>query len=125
MRNTFISLLFLSCCLSCSGLDQDCRFDFSVEGGPWHINNVVLDGSTLAIDAGNEAGAAEYWPEASADADGLWCADISWAHASYQPSRQVLSVWVDMNGTREKRKLHVSAVSGEKVLHFHVSQAGF
>ena len=92
MKNIFA--LIFAAALMLTGCDKqfggENRFNFSRDGGPGFFTDVVIDGESLSVTSGGESFSSIYWPEASADGDGLWVVESSWAYVYYQPSRQTL-----------------------------------
>lgn len=108
---------------ACSKFYGDDYVNLSSSGGPWTFENVDIDGSTLTISDGNEVSTSKYWPEASADSDALWTAEISWAYVSYQPSKKLLHLRAESNESGVKRSSTISGNSGNSLKHFYIHQS--
>lgn len=118
-----IYLLMLIAIAACSKFYGDDYVNLSSSGGPWTFENVDIDGSTLTISDGNEVSTSKYWPEASADSDALWTAEISWAYVSYQPSKKLLHLRAESNESGVKRSSTISGNSGNSMKHFYIHQS--
>ena len=126
MKNIFA--LIFAAALMLTGCDKqfggENRFNFSREGGPWFFTDVVIDGESLSVTSGGESFSSIYWPEASADGDGLWVVESSWAYVYYQPSRQTLRVMADRNETGAARSLEISGSAKGRTRRFLINQSG-
>lgn len=118
-----IYLLMLIAIAACSKFYGDDYVNLSSAGGPWTFENVDIDGSTLTISDGNEVSTSKYWPEASADSDALWIAEISWARVWYQPSKKLLRLIAESNESGVKRSSTISGNSGNSMKHFYIHQS--
>lgn len=123
MKKALICLLMVIAITSCTiKFGGDDYLYYSSKGGLWAYPVAAFEGSTLSITDGKETAKGEFRTDVGAEADSIWIAEISWAYATYRPSKKTLFLTTEVNETGAERSCTVSAIIGDDVKRFHLIQ---